>query len=135
MKNKRSPNHKARIGTVKKSTLAIGMVVALAFSLIMGVTAIARGFGSIYPHLNLVAKPFVCGAGEMTHSRSVSDIGPATYYSARWYCEGAEIDATQVFLFAGIPYGLLLFAILLLITYLYWNSSVGPAKNGGPLLW
>ena len=135
MNKKRSPSHKAPTGTVKKSTLAIGIIVALAFSLIMGITAIARGFGSIYPSLNIIAKPFVCGAGEMTHSLSMSHAGTATYYSSRWYCSGTEIDANQVFLFAGIPYGLVLFAIFLVITYLYWHSSIGPAKNGGPPLW
>ena len=127
--------------TVRKSTLAIALVVGLAFSMLMGIIAGARGLGSIYPQLNLIAKPFVCAGGEMSYSRSVSEVGSATYYSAQWYCadsagaERKEIDPNYIFVTAGLPYGLAFFALLLAITYLYWNSSIGPAKNGGSDLW
>src|SRR5688572_27549164 len=96
---KRKPRGSETTRTLRRSTLIIGMIIGLAFSLIMGITAGARGLGSIYPQLNLVTKPFVCAGGEMTYSRSVSDIGSATYYSARWFCvnresnERTEIDS------------------------------------------
>src|SRR5687767_7803948 len=136
MAKKRKPPRGESRTTVKKSTLAIALLVGLAFSMMIGVIAGARGFGSIYPQLNLIAKPFVCAGGEMSYSRNVSSIGSATYYSAEWYCDLAgernEIDPTSLFVSAGLIYGLAFFALLLGIAYLYWNSKIGPAKNGGP---
>ena len=128
-------------GKVKTTTLIVGLLVGLAFSFLIGITAGARGVGSIYPQMNLIAKPFVCTAGEMTHSQSISTGATATYYSAQWFCvnresgERKEIDPTLVFVAAGIVYGLVFFAILLVIVYIYWNSRIGPAKNGGLRLW
>ena len=40
-----------------------------------------------------------------------------------------------VYLAAGLLHGLIVFAALTGLTYLYWNSSVGPAKNDGLRLW
>src|SRR5687768_12265057 len=126
---------------LKKSTLIIGLMIGLAFSIVIGVTGGAIGLGSLYPQLNLVAKPVVCPVGEMSYSQNVSAIGTATYYTAKWFCtdtrsgEKTEIDPNSIFFSSGLVFGLIVFAILILITYLYWNSGVGPAKNGGPLLW
>jgi hypothetical protein len=130
-----------RIRTVKRSSLAIGLAVGFAFSMIMGVTAGAMGLGSLYPQLNLIIGPLVCPGKQMTYSQQVSDVGPARYYTAKWVCldepsgERSELDQNTVFLLAGLFYGLPLFLILLLITYFYWNSSIGPAKNDGLRLW
>lgn len=139
-KKPKSPfDRPARI--LKKSTLATGLAIGFAFSLVMGVTAGAMGLGSLYPRLNLIAQPFVCPGGLMSYSQQVSSIGTANYYTAKWMCtdtasyEIREIDASSVHLTAGIFYGIAFFVILLLITYLYWHSSIGPARNGGPLLW
>jgi hypothetical protein len=126
---------------LKKTTLAIGLVVGLAFSIFMGVTAGSMGFGSMYPGLNSIAGPFVCPGKQMVHSRQVSQIGSTRYYTATWYCVderlGKEraVESNAVFFYAGIFYGLAFFIALLLISYVYWNSSIGPAKNGGPRLW
>jgi hypothetical protein len=126
---------------LKRSTLAIGLVVGLAFSIIMGVTGGAIGLGALYPQLNLITKPFVCPGGQMSYSQQVSVIGTASYHTAKWFCQDAtsgekrEIDGNTIFLTAGLFYGTAFFAVLLLITYLYWNSSIGPARNGGPRLW
>ena len=140
MGNRRSPDRSTPVGKVKRSILAIGVIVGLTFSLLMGITAGARGFGSMYPEMNLIAKPLVCSGGEMTYSRSVSTGATATYDSTQWFCvnesgERKEIDPTMLFVLAGIVYGLVFFAVLFVIVYLYWNSSIGPAKNGGPALW
>jgi hypothetical protein len=138
MKNRSQTSKQA--GKIKTATLIISLIVGLAFSIAMGVTAGAMGLGSIYPQLNLIAKPLVCPGTEMSYSRRVSEIGTATYYTAEWFCvdqTGArtELEPNVVFLYAGIFYGLVFFVLLAAITYLYWNSSIGPAKNGGPRLW
>jgi hypothetical protein len=130
-----------KIRKVKTSTLIIGIAVILIFSIFMGVTAGAMGLGSLFPQLNLVAKPFACPNQPMTYTQNVSEIGSDTYWTARWFCEDeqsgvqTEVDSNTVFLYAGPVYGLVFFVILLIVTYFYWNSSVGPAKNDGLRLW
>jgi hypothetical protein len=139
MKNRSQASKQIR--TIKKTTLVISLLVGLTFSLVMGFTGGAMGIGSLYPQMNLIAKPFVCSGGQMSYSQQASRIGTATYWTAKWYCvdeqSGAktEIDPDAIFLYAGAVYGFVFFAFLLLITYFYWNSSIGPAKNGGPRLW
>lgn len=126
---------------VKTSTLVIWLLVGLVFSMIMGVTGGAMGFGSRYPQLNLIAKPFVCPGQQMSYTQNVSEIGSVTYWSADWFCvdeqtgEKKELDQNSVFQISGPLFGLMFFVLLLLIVHLYWNSSIGPAKNDGPRLW
>ena len=126
---------------VKTQTLLLGLTVGFVYSLIVGYTAGAMGFGSRYPTLNLIAKPLVCPNQRMSYQRHASKIGTTTYWTATWFCEdthsGArtELSSDTVFLYAGIFYGLSFFGLLLAIVYLYWNSSVGPAKNDGLRLW
>lgn len=130
-----------KIRKVKRSTLVLGIIVALVFSIFMGYTAGTRGFGSLYPQLNLVAGPFLCPGNSMSYDQHVSEIGSDTYWSATWFCtdkdSGAktELDSNTVFLYASPLYGVLFFAILATMTYAYWNSSIGPAKNDGLELW
>jgi len=127
--------------TLKRSTLAILLIVLLAFSVFLGITAGAIGLGSIYPQLNSIAQPIACPGRAMSHSQQITEIGTATYYAAKWYCvngqtgERSEVSGNTVALIAGPVYGVVIFVILLAIAYLYWNSSIGPAKNGGPELW
>ena len=127
--------------TVKRSTLIVGLLIIFAFSIFLGITAGAMGLGSIYPQLNSVAQPLACPGRKMSHAQQISEIGTATYYAAKWYCvdersgEKSELSGNTVALIAGPVYGLVIFVILLTIVYLYWNSNVGPAKNGGPQLW
>ena len=126
---------------VKTSSLVIWLMVGLIFSIIMGITGGAMGFGSRYPQLNLIAKPFVCPGQQMSYTQDVSEVGSATYWSADWFCVDevsgvkTELDQNTVFLIAGPFYGLIFFVVLLGIVYLYWNSSIGPAKNDGLRLW
>ena len=130
-----------KIRKLKTSTLLIGILVELIFSIFLGATAGARGLGSLYPQLNLVAKPFVCPNSPMSYTQTVTELGSDTYYSARWSCgnEGsgqkAELDPATIFLYATPFYSLVFFAGFLLLTYIYWNSSVGPAQNDGLRLW
>ena len=126
---------------IRTSTLVFGIVVELIFSIIFGITAGARGLGTLYPQLNLVASPFVCPHGSMSSAQSKNETGTGTEWSARWFCvddqTGArsEIDHTSVILYASPIYILLFFVTLLVITYVYWNSSVGPARNDDLHLW
>lgn len=130
-----------KIKKVKTSSLVLWLLVGLIFSMIMGVTGGAMGFGSRYPQLNLIAKPFVCPGQQMSYTQNVTQIGSATYWSADWFCvdEGTgvktELDQNTVFLITGPFYGLIFFVVLLVILQLYWNSSIGPAKNDGLRLW
>src|SRR5688572_24684586 len=130
-----------KIRKVKTSSLITWLLVGFIFSMIMGITAGAMGFGSLYPQLNLVAKPFVCPNQQMSHTQHVSQIGSETYTTATWFCEDeqsgskTEINPNTIFLIAGPIYGLVFFIGLLIITYVYWYSSVGPAKNDGLHLW
>lgn len=126
---------------VKTSSLVIWLMVGLIFSIIMGITGGAMGFGSRYPQLNLIAKPFVCPGQQMSYTQDVSEVGSATYWTANWFCvdeesgNKTELDQNMVFLIAGPFYGLIFFVVLLVIVQLYWNSSIGPAKNDGLRLW
>jgi hypothetical protein len=130
-----------KIRKVKRSALMLGILVEFIFSVLMGVTAGARGLGSLYPQLNLVAKPFVCPGSPMSYTQHMSEIGSDTYWSATWFCEDqglgvkTELDPNLVFLFASPLYSFVFFAVFLFITYVYWNSSIGPAKNDGLELW
>lgn len=126
---------------VKTSSLILWLVVGLVFSILMGVTGGAMGLGSRFPQLNLVVGPFLCPGQQMSYTQNVSEIGTATYWTAEWACldEGSsatkELDPDMVFYSAGPIYGLVFFALLLVIVYIYWNSSIGPAKNDGLRLW
>jgi hypothetical protein len=126
-----------KIRKLKTTTLVFGMIAELIFSVFLGLTAGARGLGSLYPALNLVAKPFVCPNSQMSYTQNVSEIGSDTYWTGRWFCVDehlgvkTELDPNRVFLSASPLYTLVFFAVLLILTYVYWNSSIGPAKNDG----
>lgn len=126
---------------VKTSSLILWLTVGLIFSIFMGVVAGARGFGSRYPQLNLITKPFICPGQQMSYTQDVSQIGSATYWSAEWFCVDensgvkTKVNQNTIFLIAGSVYGLIFFVMLLVIVYIYWNSSIGPAKNDGLRLW
>jgi hypothetical protein len=126
---------------LERSTFAALLFVVLAFSMFLGFTAGAMGLGSIYPQINAIAQPVACPGRSMSHSQQVSEIGTAKYYAAKWYCvdektgERSEVSGNTVALITGPVYGIVTFVILLALVYLYWNSKVGPAKNGGPRLY
>lgn len=130
-----------KIRKLRRGTLVLGIFVVLIFSVFLGFTAGARGFGSFYPQLNLTAKPFLCPNAPMSYTQHVSEIGSDTYWSATWFCDdkatGAKkaLDPNTVFLYATPLYSLVFFALLLAISYAYWNSSIGPATNDGLQLW
>lgn len=120
---------------IKPSSLVIGLAVGFLFSTFIGIIGISRGLGSIYPQLNKIAKPFVCPSQQMTYAQHITEIGSETYWSTTWFCAEIEIASNTISLYAGLFYGLILFVILLILVYVYWNSSIGPAKNDGLYLW
>jgi len=140
MRKKSDRSYDTKPKTLKRSTLAILLFAAFCFSMFLGVTAGALGLGSIYPQLNSIAQPVACPGHTMTHSQQVSEIGTTTYYAAKWFCVDdnggrTEISSSTIALTAGPVYGIIFFAVLLALIYLYWNSKIGPAKNGGPTFW
>lgn len=130
-----------KIRKLKTSTLVLGIIAELIFSIFMGVTAGARGLGSLYPQLNVTAKPFLCPDNPMSYTQHVSEIGSDTYWSASWFCVDqqsggkTELSPGTVFRYASPFYSIVFFAVGLILTYVYWNSSIGPAKNDGLRLW
>jgi hypothetical protein len=99
------------------------------------------GFGSRFPQLNLIVSPLLCPNQQMSYTQNVTEVGTATYWTATWFCvdEGSglrtELEPGMVHGYAGSVYGVLILILLLGITYLYWNSSIGPARNDGLRLW
>lgn len=121
--------------------MIVSLIALFVFSAFLGVVGGAIGLASIYPQINMFAQPLACPGQTLTHTQQISEIGSATYYAAAWYCvdpqtsERTEASAMTVYLAAGLLHGLIVFAALTGLTYLYWNSSVGPAKNDGLRLW
>jgi hypothetical protein len=128
-----------KVKKVKTSSLIIGLVVGFIFSIFLGITGVSMGLGSMYPGLNLITKPLLCPGQQMSYTQHVSEIGSDTFWSATWFCmdEGSEtqLDPAVIHGYAGSLYGLLILILLLALTILYWNSSIGPAKNDGLRLW
>ncbi len=84
------------------------LIAAFVWSIFMGVTAIAIGFGAAFPPLNLIAKPFVCLTGQMNYGELTSNPMPGTTYTQiTWYCQNnqtgakTELDIFPMSLYSG----------------------------------
>src|SRR5690349_13527023 len=105
-----------KIRKLKTNTLVIGILVEFIFSVFLGATAGARGLGSLYPQLNIVARPFLCPNVPMSYTQHVSEIGSDTYWSATWFCGDeqsgvkTELEPGRVFLYATPFYSLVFLA-------------------------
>lgn len=105
------------------------ILIGLIFCIFMGVTGISLGFGTIYPPLNQVAKPFVCPDGEMSAQRSVTTVHAGkTVTEASWTCEDSSgkklpINKFMLTLYAGTIHGLLLFVFFWIIIKIRKKSS------------
>jgi len=93
------------------------LILVFIWCIFMGITVGSIGLGAVFPSLNLIAKPFVCPRGEM--SLTTQDYTPTpveTVTTLTWYCvdsqtgEQVELGIFPMVLYAGIIYGLLLFA-------------------------
>ncbi|KXK15971.1 MAG: hypothetical protein UZ14_CFX002000144 [Chloroflexi bacterium OLB14] len=85
----------------------------------MGITAIAIGFGAVFPSMNRIAKPLVCPRGEMELETEVYTPSPVeTVTTLTWYCvdtttgEKTEIGLFPMSLYTGTFYGFIFFAIV-----------------------
>lgn len=107
-----------KIRKLKTSTLVLGIIAELIFSIFMGVTAGARGLGSLYPQLNVTAKPFLCPDNPMSYTQHVSEIGSDTYWSASWFCVDQQsggktkLSPGTVFLYASPFYSIVFFCAI-----------------------
>ncbi|HEX7621740.1 MAG TPA: hypothetical protein VF359_11165 [Anaerolineales bacterium] len=96
-----------------KDNIIIALVV-LGISLFFGFVVIAAGLGNFIPPLNQVAKPIVCGSGELQVVPHVYSYKPgSTSYTITIYCidgtTGVKKDVTNL---AKSVIGLLSSAIL-----------------------
>ena len=116
---------------IKTSTI-IWLVLGFIWSWFMGITAVSMGFGSLFPDMNRIAKPFVCPGGQMVNSSELYQVSPVEEVTTlTWYCVDAqsgaktELDPFVINFYAGSFYGLLIVVALLIIVYFYrrWNSS------------
>jgi hypothetical protein len=107
------------------------------WSIFMGITAISIGFGAMFPSMNRIARPFICPRGEMeltTQDYQVSPTESGTILN--WYCvdqetgERTELGIFPMSLYAGVIYGLLLFAAIVVGWSLYqrWNAAPKSAE-------
>lgn len=85
----------------------------------MGITAGSIGFGAIFPSMNRIAKPLVCPRGDMQLETQTYIPTPVeTVTTLTWYCvdrttgEKTKIGLFPMSLYAGIFYGLILFALI-----------------------
>lgn len=108
---------------MKTGTIMWGIAV-FVWSIFMGVTAIAIGFGALFPSMNQIAAPFVCPNGQMSYTEETSNPLPGTTYTQiTWVCmdnqTGAktELDIFPMTLYSGAFYGLLLFVVVVAIWY------------------
>jgi hypothetical protein len=127
-----------------KSSTIIWLIVGFLWSIFMGVTAVSMGFGSVFPSLNYIAKPFVCPAGQMALEENVSHPLPGTTYTIlHWYCVDArsgaktELNPFAINLCAGPLYGVLIFVMVLIIWYFYshWDPDKATAEAKKRVAW
>ena len=108
------------------------------WSIFMGITAISIGVGTYFPSMNRVAAPFVCPRGEMELETQVYRPYPGkTITTLTWYCadheagERTELGIFPMSFYAGVFYGLLLFALIIIGWYLYqkWDALPKSAET------
>jgi hypothetical protein len=103
------------------------------WSIFMGITAISIGFGALFPSMNRITKPLVCPRGEMELETQVYRPYPgSTITTLTWYCtdhetgERTELGLFPMSLYAGVFYGLLLFAAIVIGWYLIQKWAAMP---------
>lgn len=112
----------------------IWFIVGFIWCWFMGITAISVGLGSLFPAMNMVAKPFVCPGGQMEINSQNYQVSPVeTVTTLTWYCvdlhSGAktELNPFIINFYAGTFYGLLIYVTALIILYFY--RSWDPTKE------
>lgn len=112
------------------------LIWVFIWSIFMGITVGSIGIGAIFPPANLIAKPFVCPAGEMQLETQGYNVSPVeTVTTLTWYCSDPatgvreELGIFPMSLYAGAIYGLLLFAVIALVL---WFRAFRASQNPGP---
>lgn len=126
---------------MKFDRTTIGSLIAwFVWSILMGVTAISMGVGSLFPRLNYIAKPLACPTGQLNYNQNVSNPYPGTtYITAAWVCTDSQtgaqttINALHMGLYAGPFYGLLLFLVFIPFWYQYTLSN--QRKKAAEISW
>jgi hypothetical protein len=115
---------------VKTIPQPLSWLAIFVWFIFMGVTAVSYGFGALYPPLNKVAQPFVCPNGQMTVEGYTSHPMPGTTITQiYWYCvdrqSGAKTDigGAPMHIYAGVFYGVLMFAAATGLWYWYNRGS------------
>jgi len=121
-----------------KTGTVIWIIVGFIWSIFMGVIAISLGFGSAFPSMNYIAKPFVCPNGQMQVQYQNYQVSPVESGSViTWYCVDAqsgykmELNPFVINVYAGLFYGVVLFLVVLIIWYFYsrWDPSKESEKT------
>ena len=107
-----------------------GSIAIFVWCLFMGVTVGSIGIGAVFPQANIIAKPFVCPNGKMSFEQTTSNPLPGTTYTqTAWVCidnqTGAETELGlfPMSLYAGLIYGLLLYAVVEAVILLYQRGQ------------
>ena len=128
---------------INTSTI-IWLIVGFIWSWFMGITAVSLGLGSLFPAINMVAKPFVCQGGQMVNNSQNYRVSPVENVTTlTWYCvdihSGAktELNPFIINVYAGSFYGLLIIVAVLIILYFYrrWGSSKETEKVKKRVAW
>jgi hypothetical protein len=99
--------------------LIITALIVLGCSMFCGIIIISIGFGAIFPQLDLISAPIVCGPRQLKYTQETTSYrrGESDTYTTN-YCvdvEGKKEDVSgQVLLVAGVMYGLILFVIVMI---------------------
>jgi hypothetical protein len=110
----------------------IWLILGFIWSWFMGITAVSLGVGSLFPAINMVAKPFVCPGGQVEIKSQHYQVSPVEDVTTlTWYCvdihSGAktELNPFIINFYAGSFYGVLIMVAVLSIVYCYrrWDPS------------
>jgi hypothetical protein len=116
---------------IKTSTI-IWLILGIIGSWFMGITAVSMGLGSLFPAINLVAKPFVCPGGHMEINSQPYQVSPVEEVTTlTWYCVDihsgtkTELNPFTINFYAGFFYGSLFIVAVLIIVYFYrrWDPA------------
>jgi hypothetical protein len=122
---------------IESGSLIWGIGV-FVWSIFMGITAIAIGVGAVLPSINQIAAPFACPNGQMRFEQESSNPLPGTTYTLTyWSCqnnatgETIELEIFPMVFYSGTVYGLLVFAVVVVIWYIRnrRSSSAAVATN------
>jgi hypothetical protein len=113
------------------------LIIPFVWCIFMGITVGSIGIGAVFSAANLIAKPFVCPAGQMQMDSQTFNPYPGTTITQEtWYCIDdstgvkTELGIFPMSLYAGAIYGLLFFVVVFWI--MFFNArKQNPAPASG----